>query len=124
MPKKILLTPTFLLAGFLIIFIIYQLSIYVKKPLLIKGLPSNKVEAAAEFNRRVQNKLSTTSSSKELAQDLIKQGFSINYKNQSHIVAFYKTKNLVCTSSWQIYWKKTETDNIVNLDSFFQSGCF
>ena len=123
MQKNILLGSLLLLKVLSRRYIVNRIFLSKNKPLLLEDLPSNREKAKLEFAQRVDNNLSSISSSTLLAKELTKQGFNINNNQKNKTVAFYKENNIFCSSSWQISWTNIDSDRISELASSYTSRC-
>ena len=123
MQKNILLGSLLLLKVLSRRYIVNRILLSKNKPLLLEDIPSNREKAKLEFAQRVDNNLSSISSSTLLAKELTKQGFNINNNQKNKTVAFYKENNIFCSSSWQISWTNIDSDRISELASSYTSRC-
>lgn len=71
-------------------------------PPMLQGLPANYEEAEAQFQARLNEKLTLPFSEQDLIDWLSLQGFGVNAEFQ---IARFSKRGTACNSFWDVRWK-------------------
>lgn len=93
------------------------------RPPLLKGMPSNKPVAEAEFRTRLQNSFPAQTTNEHITQELTAQGFEIRQGDDQKFYALYQEFAGVCELFWHISWELDEQAQVKNLYAIYGGGC-